>query len=94
MKKNVLKLVGIVAVVAIIGFSMAGCSNNGGGDCDSLGMCRFAHQDDRLGFANTCFSSSCNVRQLSSDYNASGMSITAWANAQGFTLGTVIDCDC
>ena len=32
--KSVLKLLGIVAAVAVIGFSMAGCDNNGGcGGC-------------------------------------------------------------
>jgi len=55
--KNKLKLFGIIAAVALIGFSMVGCDNgNGnGGRCDEWGHCRFGR---------ACYSSSCSVRQL------------------------------
>jgi len=34
--KNMVKLFGVIALVAVIGFSMAGCDTGGGGGSDNL----------------------------------------------------------
>jgi len=89
MKRNKFKLLGIIAAVAVIGFSMAGCSDNGG-NCPGFGDCRIIFVETSPGsgvFWSTgdgnifCPSDGCAIRN-EDRWDASVVS------------GATIHCDC
>jgi len=96
--KNTLKVFGIIAAVAVIGFSVASCGGNGG--CVFDGECQFFRASSD-GIANTfACGSGCRVGRLMNDWDAfdatspSMADREAWLDENGPDVGDSITCNC
>ena len=98
MKRNKLKLFGIIAAVAVIGLSMASC----GGDDECLFGCVMSRPSTSTFIPNPspCERSDCRVARIWQAWlafladNPGNDERMEWLDNNGLTVGTAIRCDC
>jgi len=94
--KNKLRLLGIIALVAVIGFAMMGCDNDG---C-VVDDCEFSRTGATAVTIQGCGFSSCRVERIRDDFEdfiLSGdpsVSTEAWLDEHGPAVNSSITCNC
>ena len=88
--KNYFKLFGIIALAALIGFSMTACDNDDGDSGPLSGTYTLEGGGASISFSGNNFTFSMEGNSFSGSYSVSGSTITFTAEGQSMT-GTIID---